>query len=93
MGRHGVTRDDVVSGRGGPGLRAVLADLRAVARRHLSLATTLLPTLPSAVRPAFRSLALVEPYLSRMERRGYDPFATPVELTRWRRLAALVRGV
>jgi phytoene synthase len=93
MDRHGVVREDVVTGRGGPGLHATLADLRAVARRHLDLARPLIAAAPARVRPAFRPVALVEPYLRQMERRGYDPFRTAVELPRWRRLAALWRGV
>ncbi|WP_230531977.1 phytoene/squalene synthase family protein [Microvirga roseola] len=92
LARHGVVRDDVVAGRGGPGLAAALADLRAVARRHLEQARTLRATIPAAAEPAFRPLALVEPYLRAMERRDYDPFQTPVELPQWRRIWALWRG-
>src|SRR5919112_90215 len=69
-----------------------LADLRAVARRHLDLARPLMAAVPAPVRSAFRPLALVEPYLRQTERRNYDPFRTAVELPRWRRLAALWRG-
>ena len=92
MERHGVVREDIVTGRGGPGLLAALADLRAVARRHLDLARPLMAAVPAPVRSAFRPLALVEPYLRQTERRNYDPFRTAVELPRWRRLAALWRG-
>jgi phytoene synthase len=91
--RHGVVRDDIVSGRGGPGLLETLAELRAVARRHLELARPLVASLPLSVRPAFRPAALVEPYLRRMEWPDCDPFRTVVELPRWRRLAALWRGI
>jgi 15-cis-phytoene synthase len=90
--RHGVVREDIVTGRGGPGLNAALADLRAVARRHLAQVRVLRPTIPENAVPAFRLLALVEPYLKRMDRPDYDPFATPVELPSWRRIAALWRG-
>ena len=92
LGRHGVVRDDVVSGRGGPGLLGALADLRGVARRHLALARTLRGALAAPALPAFRSLALVEPYLNLMERPGYDPFTTVVDLAPWRRIWALWRG-
>jgi phytoene synthase len=44
------------------------------------------------IRPAFQQLALVEPHLSRMERRDYDPFLTVVEVPQWRKLLALWRG-
>ena len=92
LARHGVVRDDIVTGRGGPGLRAALADLRAVARRHLDQVRTLRGTVMPEADPAFRPLALVEPYLRRMERRDYDPFRTPVDLPQWRRIWALWRG-
>lgn len=90
--RHGVAREDIVSGRGGPGLKGVLADLRAVARRHLEQGKALRPTIPAAAEPAFRILSLVEPYLKAMERRDYDPFYTQVDLARWRKILALWRG-
>jgi len=90
--RHGVVRDDIVAGRGGPGLNGALADLRAVARRHLAQVRTLRPSIPVAAAPAFRPLALVEPYLKAMERRDYDPFHTPVDLPQWRKIWALWRG-
>jgi phytoene synthase len=90
--RHGVVRDDIVSGRGGPGLASALADLRAVARRHLAQVETLRSTITPAAEPAYRPLALVEPYLKRMERRDYDPFQTVVEMPAWRRIWALWRG-
>ena len=47
LARHGVVRDDIVTVRGGPGLHAALADMRAVARRHLEQARTLRPTIPA----------------------------------------------
>jgi len=89
---HGVVRDDLVSGRGGPGLVSALADLRAVARRHLAQIRTLRSTIIPPAGPAYRPLALVEPYLRRMERPDYDPFRTVVELPPWRRIWALWRG-
>jgi phytoene synthase len=93
LGRHGVVRDDIVTGRGGPGLVHALADLRAIARRHLQQARTLRATVPAGVRPAFRPVALVEPYLDAMERSGYDPMATVVDLPPWRRIWSLWRGI
>src|SRR5690606_25958857 len=35
LARHGVVSDDIVTGRGGPGLNAALGELRAIAHRHL----------------------------------------------------------
>jgi phytoene synthase len=91
MARHGVVREDIVTGRGGPGLLATLADLRAVARRHRDQARALRATVPAAAAPAFKPLALVEPYLRAMERPDYDPFTTVVDLPQWRKIGTLWR--
>lgn len=93
LARHGVVREDIVSGRGGPGLKGALADMRAIARRHLDQVKTLRATIPTAAEPAFRVLALVEPYLKAMEKREYDPLHTPVDLPQWRKIWALWRGL
>jgi phytoene synthase len=89
MAHFGVRREDVLAGRDTDGLRHLLRELRALARRHLAAARRLLPAAPAATRPAFLPLALVEPYLRRMERRDYQPFATPVDLPDWQRIARL----
>jgi len=92
LARHGVVRDDIVTGRGGPGLKGALADMRAIARRHLDQTRKLRATVPPAAEPAFRPLALVEPYLKVMEKGDYDPLHTLVDLPRWRKIWALWRG-
>ncbi len=92
LARHGVVRDDIVTGRGGPGLKGALADMRAIARRHLDQARKLRATVPPAAEPAFRPLALVEPYLKVMEKSDYDPLHTLVDLPQWRKIWALWRG-
>ena len=89
LARHGVSRDDIVSGRGGPPLGAALAEMRAIARDHLERARRLRGTIPPAIAPAFLPARLVPAYLTAMERRGYDPFRTVVDLPRWRKLAIL----
>ncbi len=90
--RHGVTRDDITAGRGGPGLLAALAELRAIARDHLRRARALRATVPPAIVPAFLPVALVEPYLRRMEGRSYDPFRTVVDLPQWKKQWLLWRA-
>jgi len=42
-------------------------------------------TVPPTIASAFLPAALVEPYLARMERPGYDPFRTVVDLAQWRK--------
>jgi phytoene synthase len=80
--RHGVEPQDIFAGKSSKNLRAVLADLQDVARRHLVAAHQQITTLPGAALPAFLTVALVRPSLDRLARR--DPFA-PAELSPWRR--------
>ena len=82
--RHGVDAEAVFSGRTKTELRAALADMRRLARRHLSEAKSLLAAAPPAVLPALLPAGLICPMLDRMEGRGYDPFR-PVALAPWRR--------
>jgi phytoene synthase len=89
---HGVTRDDIVTGRGGPGLVGAAADMRELARRHLAAYSAARATIAPAARPAFLPVALVGPYLDAMERPGYDPLNTRIEMPRWRRLWRLWRA-
>jgi phytoene synthase len=90
--RHGVSRDDVVSGRSGPGLVAALAEIREIAREHLRRTRDQRAAVSAKLAPAFLPLALVEPYLARMERAGYDPFRTTVDLPQWRKQWILWRA-
>ncbi|RDJ27642.1 phytoene/squalene synthase family protein [Bosea caraganae] len=85
LGRNGVIRDDIVRGRGGPGVLYTLKELRGIARKHLKKLGDLRETMPAAIAPAFLPVALVEPYLKRMERGGYDPFRTIITLPAWQR--------
>jgi phytoene synthase len=82
--RHGARRTDVAGGKATPELRAALAELRLIARRHLATARDLVAAVPPAVIPALLVLAPAAATLTRMERRDYDPFA-PVEIPQWRR--------
>jgi 15-cis-phytoene synthase len=86
LGRHGVTREHIVSGRGGSGLVSALAEMREATRDHMERVRKLRATIPPAVAPAFLPVALVPAYLREMERRGYDPFRTVIDLPRWRKL-------
>lgn len=90
--QNGVTREDIVSGRGGPGLVRACAELRALARRHLAAYEAARVTIAPAARPAFLPAALVEPSLAAMERPGYDPLNTSVEIARWRKIWRLWRA-
>ena len=87
LDRYGVTREDVVTGRGGPGFLQALTDLRKLARDHLSRAAAV--PVPATIRSALLPGALVPGYLHDMEAPGYDPFRTVIEVPRWRKIATL----
>jgi phytoene synthase len=89
---HGVTTEAIYARENAEGIAAALADLRELARAHLRQSRDALNGLPAAVAPAFLPLALVEPYLRRMERQDYRPFGPPVELPQWRRQWILWRA-
>jgi len=91
MQRHGAQAADVFAGTATTELRAVLAELRLVARRHLSAAGNLLHGMAPEVAAALLPVALVRPVLDRMERRSYQPF-NPSDLPQWRRQWALWRA-
>jgi phytoene synthase len=90
MTRHGIHRGTVTAGQAGPGVDAALAELRALARRRH--AEGFATPLPAAIAPAFLPAVLVPPYLDLMDRRGYEPFRTAVEIAPWRRQWVLWRG-
>lgn len=92
LAEFGLTRDDVVSGRGGEALEAALKRMRESARAHLSRARAALAGVDPRIGPAFLPLALAPLYLDVMERPGYAPYESVVEIARWRRLWALWRA-
>lgn len=87
--RHGARPEDVFAGVATPPLKAALAELREVARAHLS--QVLIESIPADLMPAFLSAALVAPALKRLERSADTPF-TPRPLPQWRRQWLLWRA-
>lgn len=90
--KHGLERAEIAAGQATPAVRAALADMRALAREHLDIFLSRIESLPDRCKPGFLPVALCEPYLRQMERRGYDPFKTAVELPQWRRQWILWRA-
>jgi phytoene synthase len=90
--RRGLPPEDILAGRSGDDLLTVLAELRTLVRAHLRRFRQLSPTLPPAAMPAFLPVALVPLYLTRMDRRGYDPFHTAIIVPQWRRQWTLWRA-
>lgn len=82
IARHGVQRSDVFAGQLSDGLNAALAEMRDLARRHLTMAGVRVPELPQEVLPAFLPVALAGPTLRRLDRCGAF---SPVEIPPWRR--------
>lgn len=83
-----ISSEDIFAGRGGPGLKRVMATLASRAREHLTAARTLAKPerglaalLPAATSPA---------YLKLVTRPGFDPFATRAELPLYRRQLAML---
>jgi phytoene synthase len=91
MRRYGARAEDVFAGEATTELRAVLAELRLRARRHLAAARALIAAAPPSVAPALLPAALVRPVLDRMERGRYRPFGL-TDLPQWRRQWALWRA-
>lgn len=89
--RHAVSREDLFAGRDSDQLKAALAELRRHARRQLQAAVMEAGEVPIQLMPALLPLALVGPQLSRMDRRGYEPFR-PEPLSRLRRQWLLWRA-
>ena len=64
----GTSPGDLLAGKMGEGLFATLAELRQKARGALDRASREVAALPYDARRAFLPLALVEPYLSALEK-------------------------
>jgi phytoene synthase len=90
--RYDVGRADIAAGEATPAIREALADVRTLARDHLEIFLTRIEGLPDSCKPGFLPVALCEPYLRQMEKPGYEPFKTPVELPQWRRQWTLWRA-
>ncbi len=82
LDRHQIRPHDIFAGRSSAGLRAALAELNDLGRRHLDAAHQQMAALPPLAVPALLSLALVRPALMRLE--GGDPFS-PADIAPWRR--------
>lgn len=92
LGRHGLAAADILARSTNPAIAAALAELRGLARVHLAQAGQGRGDSAALIAPAFLGLALVEPDLSRMDRRGYDPFKPVIDVPQWRRQWAIWRA-
>lgn len=93
LARHGIGREEAVSGKVSPALLAALSDWRSEARRHLAAARAAWAALPSSapLAPPFLPLALVDGDLKALAKVG-DPFRELAGLSPLRRQFALWRA-
>lgn len=90
--RHGVDPETVFKGETPPELMAALKELREHTRHHLERVRQNTGDIPPHVAPAFLHVALVEPFLKQMEKPGYDPLKTSVEMSQLKRQWILWRA-
>lgn len=92
LASHGALPEAVAAGLMSPALEGALAQMRTIARGHAQAAFAAAPLMAPGARVVLLPLALVEPMLARMERRGFDPFRDVAEPPQWRRQWALWRA-
>jgi 15-cis-phytoene synthase len=81
LAKHGASPADVAAGSATPAVRAALDEILATVRRRLEDARSLAKRLEPALLPAFLPAAMVEAYLRRMERAGFDPLRDAAEVS------------
>jgi phytoene synthase len=91
LDRHQVSRESVFAMQADNPLRAALAEMRALARRHLAAAQAQLTSAPPEILPALLPAALIGPALRRMDRADYQPFQF-APTSPWRRQWQLWRA-
>lgn len=79
MARHGIGRDDIAAGKGGRGLKDLVAELSGHAADHLAAARKAARSLPKTATPALLPVLVAEGWLKTLARVGHDPFALPAE--------------
>jgi phytoene synthase len=88
----GASPEQIFAGQSSPFLINALGMLRTRARQHLVGLEAALPHVSAAAMPALLPAALVPGYLAPMDRRGYDPFHTAIDVPQWRRQWTLWRA-
>ncbi len=94
LGRHGLAQFNLRGAAARPdnvAFRAVLAELRALARSHLAALQAEAPRIPASAAPAFLVVSLVEPML-RLSEQANDPLGAELTLPQWRRQWRLWRA-
>jgi NADH dehydrogenase [ubiquinone] 1 alpha subcomplex assembly factor 6 len=92
MAREGAKLDDLFELRGGAAIAAVVREVAAAARRHLDAGRALRRQVPRAALAALLPATVADAYLRGIERRGYDVFEAPVEISQPRLQLRLLRA-
>ncbi len=90
--KHGVSTGQVAARDATPAVRYVLADQRALARERLAEARRASSAVDPALLPAFLPAAMVDLYIDRMEKPGFDPLHTVADVSPLRRQWVLWRA-
>jgi NADH dehydrogenase [ubiquinone] 1 alpha subcomplex assembly factor 6 len=80
LARHGLARESLQQEQTGTALRPIVAELAARAREHLEAARRHRHAVPKRALAALLPAPLLDAYLRRLARAGFDPFA-PVRTT------------
>lgn len=80
------------SGRWSDAMGLVFRRLRQAARDHLAKARAVDPDVSIEAGPAFLPVSLVELYLKKMERIGFNPFKHQADVAQWRRQLRLLKA-
>ena len=92
LAAQGLKPEDLRLGSDNLALLVALANMRALTRRHIHAFAAIPAGSAGKAALAFLPIALCEPYLREMERPGYDPLASRIDLPEWRRLWLLWRA-
>jgi len=90
--RHNLDLENVFNGETTPELKAVLAEMRSHVRHHLNRVRQAGSDVPAACDAAFLPLALIEPFLKKLEVPDFDPLTQAAEISQMRRQWLLWRA-
>ncbi|EWY37005.1 phytoene synthase [Skermanella stibiiresistens SB22] len=80
LGKHGVSEQSLFDLKPPEQLKAVVAEVAAMARTHLEEARALRPRVPRAAHPALLTASLTDTYLKVIAKAGNDVFAPRVQM-------------
>lgn len=92
LDRHNVDLATLFKGDTTPELKAALKELRDHVRHHLSRVKQAADSVPDCCRTAYLPLALVEPYLKKLDATEFDPLKSVAEISQLHRQWLLWRS-